>query len=79
MSAADAQSDLPAAPGPRVVTWLGPEKALAIATHADGLGVGTPDGIYDVEAEELGPGERNDHGLVVVGALAAKAALRDEA
>jgi hypothetical protein len=36
-----------------VLTWLGPEKALAMAAHADGHGYGTSDGIYDIEVEEL--------------------------
>jgi hypothetical protein len=49
-----------------VLTWLGPEKALAMAAHADGHGYGTSDGIYDVEVEELGPAEHDDRGLVVL-------------
>jgi hypothetical protein len=28
-----------------VLTWLGPDKALAMAAHADGHGYGTSDGI----------------------------------
>jgi len=48
-----------------VLTWLGPEKALAMAAHADGHGFGTPDGIYDIEVEELGPARSDDRGLVV--------------
>jgi len=48
-----------------VLTWLGPEKALAMATHADGHGYGTSDGIYDIEVEELGPASRDERGLVV--------------
>jgi len=48
-----------------VLTWLGPEKALAMAAHADGHGFGTPDGIYDIEVEELGPATSDDRGLVV--------------
>jgi hypothetical protein len=49
----------------RVPTWLGPEKAIAIAAHADGHGYGSPDGIYDIDVEELGPAERNERGVVV--------------
>jgi hypothetical protein len=49
----------------QVLTWLGPEKALAMAAHADGHGFGTPDGIYDIEALELGPAKRDDRGFVV--------------
>jgi hypothetical protein len=49
-----------------VLTWLGPEKAIAMATVADGHGYGSPDGVYDVDVQELGPAERNDHGAVVV-------------
>jgi len=49
-----------------VLTWLGPEKAIAIAAHADGHGYGSPDGIYDVEVQELGPAERDVGGAVVI-------------
>jgi hypothetical protein len=49
-----------------VLTWLGPEKALAMAAHADGHGFGTSDGIYDIEVAELGPAERDDRGLVLL-------------
>jgi len=49
----------------RVLTWLGPEKAIAIAAHADGHSYGSPDGIYDIDVEELGPAERNERGVVV--------------
>lgn len=38
-----------------VLTWLGPEKAAAMAAYADGHGYGTADGIYDIEVEELDP------------------------
>jgi hypothetical protein len=48
-----------------VLTWLGPEKAVAMAAYADGHGYGTADGIYDIEVEELGPAARDDRGLVV--------------
>lgn len=50
-----------------VVTWLGPEKAIAMAVHADGRGYGTADGIYDVRAEDLGAADRDESGLVEVG------------
>jgi hypothetical protein len=49
----------------RVLTWLGPEKAIAIAAHADGHGYGSPDGIYDIDVEELGPAERDERGVAV--------------
>jgi len=49
----------------RVLTWLGPEKAIAIAAHADGHGYGSPEGIYDIDVEELGPAERGERGEVV--------------
>ena len=49
-----------------VLTWLGPEKAIAIATLADGHGYGSPDGVYDIDVQELGPAEQNDHGAVVI-------------
>lgn len=49
-----------------VLTWLGPEKALAMAAHADGHGFGTSDGIYDVEVEEFGPAGCDDRGLVLL-------------
>lgn len=50
----------------RVLTWLGPEKAIAIAAHADGHGCGSPDGIYDIEVKELGPAERDARGVVII-------------
>jgi len=53
----------------KVLTWLGPEKALAMATHADGRGFGTPDGVYDIEVEELGPAMNDGRGLVVTESL----------
>lgn len=49
-----------------VLTWLGPEKAVAMAAHTDGNGFGTSDGIYDVEVEELGPAELAHRGLVLL-------------
>ena len=49
-----------------VLTLLGPEKALAMAVHADGHGFGTPEGIYDIEVEELGPAGRDDRGPVLL-------------
>ena len=48
-----------------VLTWLGPEKALAMAAHADGHGYSTPDGIYDIEVEELGPAARDERGVAI--------------
>jgi hypothetical protein len=50
-----------------VVTWLGPEKAVVMATHADGRGYGTSDGIYDVAVNELGPADRDERGIVAIG------------
>jgi hypothetical protein len=47
------------------MTWLGPEKALAMAAHADGHGFGTSDGIYDIEVEELGSARSDARGRVV--------------
>jgi hypothetical protein len=49
------------------VTWLGPEKAVVMATRADGRGYGSADGIYDVAVQELGPAGRNENGTVAVG------------
>lgn len=48
-----------------VVTWLGVEKAIALAVqHA----VGDDDGhLYDVEVEEVGPAPRNADGTVTIG------------
>jgi hypothetical protein len=48
-----------------VLTWLGPEKAVAMAAHADGHGYGTSDGIYDIEVEELGLAAHDERGLVI--------------
>jgi hypothetical protein len=46
-----------------VLTWLGHEKAIALAVQA-----GAADGpVYDVEVEELGPAPRNADGTVAVG------------
>jgi hypothetical protein len=50
-----------------VVTWLGPEKAVVMATHRDGRGYGTTGGIYDVTVDDLGPARRNEDGTVAVG------------
>lgn len=50
----------------RVLTWLGPEKAIAIGVHADGHGCGSPDGIYDIDVQEPGPAERNERGAAVI-------------
>jgi hypothetical protein len=49
-----------------VLTVLGPEKAVAMAAHHDGHGYGTPDGIYDINVEELGPAVRDERGVVVI-------------
>lgn len=49
-----------------VVTWLGPEKAVMMAAHADGRGYGSSDGIYDVAVHELGPAGRDHNGLVAL-------------
>src|ERR1019366_2453860 len=51
-----------------VVTWLGPEQAMAMAARAGGRGYGTSDGIYDVAVDDPGPAERDERGLVVIGA-----------
>jgi hypothetical protein len=48
-----------------VLTWLGPEKAIAMAAQADGHGYGSPDGIYDIDVRELGPAERDERGVAV--------------
>jgi hypothetical protein len=48
-----------------VLTWLGPEKAVAVAAYADGHGYGTAEGIYDIDVEEVGPAARDERGLVV--------------
>jgi hypothetical protein len=50
-----------------VLTWLGRDKAIVMATHADGRGYGTPNGIYHVAVQELGPAARDGRGLVAVG------------
>lgn len=49
----------------QVLTWLGPEKAVAMAAYADGHGYGTDEGIYDIEVEELGPAARDERGIVI--------------
>jgi hypothetical protein len=33
----------------QALTWLGPEKAVAMAANADGHGYGTAEGVYDIE------------------------------
>lgn len=48
-----------------VLTWLGPEQAVAMAACADGHGYGTAEGIYDIDVEELGPAARDERGLIV--------------
>lgn len=48
-------------------TWLGPEKAVVMATCADGRGYGSAYGIYDVVVRKLGPAGRNENGTVAVG------------
>ena len=58
--------DLPEAARGRVLTWLGPEKAIAMAVHADGNGYGSPEGIYDIEVQELGPAERDERGIAII-------------
>ena len=49
------------------MTWLGPEKAIVMATHRDGRGYGTTTAIYNVEVHDLGPAGRDDRGTVAVG------------
>jgi hypothetical protein len=49
-----------------VVTWLGPEKAVMMAAHADGRGYGSNDGIYDIVVQELGLADRDDRALVAI-------------
>ena len=59
-------------PGParnlRVVTWLGPEKAIAMAAPAGGRGFGTSDGTGDIAVDGLGPAGGDRHGVAVIGA-----------
>ena len=59
-------------PGParnlRVVTWLGPEKVIAMAVRAGGRGFGTGEGTGDVAVDGLGPAEGDRRGVVVIGA-----------
>jgi hypothetical protein len=50
-----------------VLTWLGSDKAVAMAAQADGRGFGVDTGLYDVEVEELGPAPRSADGTVDVG------------
>ena len=48
-----------------VLTWLGPEKAIALAVqHEDSHGAG--DRLYDVEVTALGRAPRNENGSVDV-------------
>ena len=50
----------------QVVTWLGPEKAIAMAVQADGRGYGTDKGIYDASVQEVGRAPASDDGTVSV-------------
>ena len=43
------------------VTWLGREKAVLMAAHADGRGHGSSNGIYDVLVHEIGPAGRDQN------------------
>jgi hypothetical protein len=52
----------------RDVTWLCPEKAIAVSVRAGGRGYGTSDGIDDVAVYGLGPAEGDGRGVVVIGA-----------
>jgi hypothetical protein len=63
-----ARSGLGPARNLRVVTWLGPEKAIAIAARADGRGFGTSDGTGDVAVDGLGLAGGDRRGVVVIGA-----------
>jgi hypothetical protein len=49
------------------LTWLGTEKAVAMAAQADGRKYGTSTGFYDFEVEEIGPAPRSANGTVDVG------------
>ena len=49
-----------------VLTWLGPDKAVMMAAHADGRGYGSNDGIYDIVVHEQGPAGRDQNGLVAL-------------
>jgi len=48
-----------------VLTWLSPEKAVAIARDAHRRGFGSPDGTYDIDVQEQGPAERDTGGVVI--------------
>jgi hypothetical protein len=50
-----------------VLTWLGQEKAIAIATRADIQWHSGTDGLYDLEIEEVGPAPRTASGTVELG------------
>lgn len=63
-----ARSGLGPARNLRVVTWLGPEKAIAMAARAGGRGFGTSDGIDDVAVDGLGQAGGDRRGVVVIGA-----------
>lgn len=49
-----------------VLTWLGPDKAVMMAAHADGRGYGSNHGIYDIVVHELGPAGRDQNGPVAL-------------
>jgi hypothetical protein len=50
-----------------VLTWLGPEKAVLMAVSADGCGFGSSEGLFDASVDEIGPADKDDRGLAVVG------------
>ena len=50
-----------------VLTWLGPEKAVLMATCADGRKFGTANGLYNAQVEKIGPAEKDAAGVVKVG------------
>ncbi len=49
-----------------VLTWLGHEKAIALALQHD-RSAGGDERVYDVEVDELGPAPRNADGTISVG------------
>jgi len=61
-----ARSGLGPARNLSVVTWLGPEKAIAMAARAGGRGFGTSDGIDDVAVDGLGLAGGDRRGVVVI-------------
>ncbi len=63
-----ARSGLGPARNLRVVTWLSPEKALAIAARAGGRGFGTSDGIDESALDSVGLAGGDRRGVVVIGA-----------